>query len=375
MTIDNQVNMQIVENKNIARKPVLVVIYNHHYPDNVAKIEHIYGERFSRIHHLMPFYEKRRDPNPANHKFNIIPVYDNSHYHQSFIANGFSHYYHQDASHYIFIADDLMLNPQINENNYQKFFNLTPDSAYIEEVQNLPNAYSLLPWKEESLFHHSKSIKSGKSHSSPFSHLISALKNDLKRQWHHSISAYNFSLDSAGLHWPPQLVNHIEAMQRLKQNNLLIDHIDIKKGVWIFNKWIKSSRRFIKKKHMLRAILEYWIKGKDSYRPHSLAYPLACGYSDIFIIPSNRMDRFSTHCGFFAAHNLFVEIAIPTSIVLTNDAIVQASTLKHRTFNYIGSNKISPLKDKYTSDLQLINKHWPADYAYIHQLKLSGLKV
>ena len=371
--------MPTEESKNIARKPVLVVIYNHHYPDNVAKIEHIYGERFSRIHHLMPFYEKRRDPNPANHKFNIIPVYDNSHYHQSFIANGYSSYYHQDASHYIFIADDLMLNPQINEDNYQKFFNLTPDSAYIEEVQNLPNAYSLLPWKEESLFHHSKSIKSGKSHSNPFSHLISALKNSKKKQWPHTISAYNFSLAVAGLHWPTQLVNHIEAMQRFKQHNLLIDHIDIKKAVRRHKKGGKAKHLSVNKIAMLRAILEYWIKGKDHYRPHKLAYPMAVGPSDIFIIPNNSIDRFVTHCGIFAAYNLFVEIAIPTAIVLTIDTndnnIVQSSDLEHRTFNSIRPDTISPIKDEYLNDIRLISKHWPQNYTYIHQIKLSGVDI
>ncbi len=367
--------MQTEENKNIARKPVLVVIYNHHYPDNVAKIEHIYGGRFSRIHHLMPFYEKRRDPNPANHKFNIIPVYDNSHYHQSFIANGFTDYYHQDASHYIFIADDLMLNPQINENNYQKFFNLTPDAAYVPWLSNLGNAYSLLPWKEESLFHHSKGITNRKTQPNPFSCLISALQKTPKAQWGHSSNAYNFSLSVSGLHLPAQLVNHIEAMQRFKEHNLLIDHIDIKKAVRRHKKGIKAGRRAINKKMMLRAILEYWLRGKDSYRPYKLAYPLAGGASDIFIIPNNSMDRFVTHCGIFAAYKLWIEIAIPTSMILITDNIKQNSDINYKAFHYFGTPNSLPIEDEYLKNLQSIVKHWPDNYAYVHPLKLSGLDI
>ncbi len=381
--------MQTEENKNIARKPVLVVIYNHHYPDNVAKIEHIYGGRFSRIHHLMPFYEKHRDPNPANRKFNIIPVYDNSHYHQSFIANGFTDYYHQDASHYIFIADDLMLNPQINENNYQKFFNLTPDSAFIEELRNLPNAYSLLPWRPYAFFTINSKLRrllgpKIDRNPSTIHYLLAALKSHRIYQWLNASAAYNFSFESSGLQYPTQLVNHIEAMQRFKNNNLLTDHIDIKKAVRRHKKGIQvTNHKAINKTMMIRAILEYWLRGKDSYRPYKLAYPLTSSYADIFIMPHNSMNRFVAHCGIFAAYKLFVEIAIPTAIVLTVDNILQATNLKYRMISHytVPYNEADtlpidfPIEDKHLNCLESIVKHWPKDYAYIHRLKLSGFKV
>ncbi len=365
---------------------MLVVIYNHHYPDNVAKVEHIYGKRFSRIHHLMPFYEsgyesryesgheKQQEPSSGSHKFNVIPVYDSSHYHQSFIANGLPHYYYEDASHYIFIQDDLMLKPQINEDNYQKFFNLTSDSAYLTGVDNLPNAYSLLPWKEHIFFgirQHWKTSQGKKFEAGLINYLFSALRVRPKHQWTHAPSAYNLSLETPGLHWPSQLVNHIEAMQIFKRHNLLTDHINLKKAVRRHKKGIKAVYPGIKKRMMLRAILEYCITGKDSYRPYQLEYPLAySGASDIFIVPNKSIHKFATHCGIFAAYNLFAEIAIPTAIILTTDTVVKIKDINYKSF----MQNIGP-KAEHQKDLQSIVKHWPEDCAYIHPIKLSGIRM
>ncbi len=298
--------MNNTESRFINSKPVLVIMHRHYSSDKIAELENLYDKRFSHIHHLIPFYEKQRDPNPAKSQFNIIPVYDNYHHHQSFIANGLSHYYDKDATHYIFTTDDFQLNLEINENNYQQFFNLTNNSAFIENLDNLDNAYSLLPWGNEN------------SNSSQL------------EQWEHSVEAYNFSLNTKGLKWPEQLVNHIEAMQRFKQNNLSIDHIDIKKAVRRHKKGIKAKHPAINKSIILRAILEYWVRGKDSYRPYKLAYPLARGSSDIVIIPNSSIHRFATHCGIFAAYNLFHEIAIPTATILTTDNITQANKIKYK---------------------------------------------
>ncbi len=222
-----------------------------------------------------------------------------------------------------------------------------------------------------------------KTQPNPFSCLISALTTKLNKQWPHSRSAYNFSLAVSGLHWPAQLVNHIEAMQRFKEHNLLIDHIDIKKAVRRHKKGIKADRKAINKTMMIRAILEYWLRGKDTYRPYKLTYSLAFAYNDIFIMPHNSMNRFVTHCGIFAAYKLWVEIAIPTAIVLAADNILQATNLKYRMISHytVPYNEADtlpidfPIEDKHLNCLESIVKHWPDNYAYIHRLKLSGLDI
>ena len=39
----------------MVHNPALIIIYNHYHPDNVARLENIYGGRFTHIYHLMPY--------------------------------------------------------------------------------------------------------------------------------------------------------------------------------------------------------------------------------------------------------------------------------------------------------------------------------
>ena len=129
-------------------------------------INHIYGDRFSHIYHLMPFYQRSGDKKEEQ---NIISVYDNSVYFQGYVAQGFQHYYQEDAPHYIFIADDLMLDPLINENNYTDYFNLSENSGFIDQFGYLGNPFGYL----------------GK----PFT----------SRRWPHAALGYEFNWDIPGL--------------------------------------------------------------------------------------------------------------------------------------------------------------------------------
>ena len=98
--------------------PALIFIYNHCYPENIDPLERIHGKRFKDIYHLMPFYEGKK-------RKNVIPVYDNSFYFHSFIPQGLNEYYKEEYTHYIFVADDLLLNPQINAENFLDWFGLS----------------------------------------------------------------------------------------------------------------------------------------------------------------------------------------------------------------------------------------------------------
>jgi hypothetical protein len=98
---------------------ILVVIYNHKYDKNIDIVENLYCKRFSTIYHIVPFY--------TGDKPNVIPVYENSIYFEGYIAQAYSHFFHPEAAHYFFVADDMILNPNINETNYADFFNLTDE--------------------------------------------------------------------------------------------------------------------------------------------------------------------------------------------------------------------------------------------------------
>src|SRR5580704_10569699 len=103
----------------------LIIIYNHRYDKNIDILERIYGERFSNIYHLMPFY--------SGDKSNVIPVYEHSFYFQNYVAQGFKSYFKKEYSHYFFVADDMIINPVINEQNYATQLKLTETTSFIPE--------------------------------------------------------------------------------------------------------------------------------------------------------------------------------------------------------------------------------------------------
>ena len=94
-----------------------------------ADVERIYKDRFSVIFHLVPFY--------TGTKRNVIPVYENSYYFQGYVAQGFRHF-EGAYRHYFFIADDMILNPAIDEHNYATLFDLDEASGFLPELDPMP---------------------------------------------------------------------------------------------------------------------------------------------------------------------------------------------------------------------------------------------
>src|ERR1700743_1228199 len=98
-------------------KVALIIIYNHRYDKNIELLEQIYKSRFSNIYHLIPFYNGNKE--------NVIAVYDNSFYFEGYIAQGLKSYFKEDYTHYFFVADDMVLNPVVNEHNYAEHLKLS----------------------------------------------------------------------------------------------------------------------------------------------------------------------------------------------------------------------------------------------------------
>jgi len=105
------------------KEVALIIIYNHRYDKNIEVVENLYKSRFSNIFHLVPFYDGERS--------NVIAVYENAFYFQGYIAQGLKLFFNENFVHYFFIADDLILNPEINENTYQDYFKLEENRSYI----------------------------------------------------------------------------------------------------------------------------------------------------------------------------------------------------------------------------------------------------
>ena len=304
----------------------LVIIYNHKYINNIEILERIYCKRFSKIFHLMPFYD--------GYKSNVISVYGSSFYFQGYIAQGAAQFLEDDTSHYFFIADDLLLNPAINETNYTEHFNLKEASSFLPEFINL--------------------------HEVGASNYL--LHVHLQRGWWPRVpEAYHYNPKKEGVKVEKELPSYKNALENFKKFNLVLKPLKFDQ-IW------KTPRR----RHAF-SFLRYLFQklgSKLSKRQYKLLYPLVGSYSDICIVSSKNIRRFCHYCGVFAATDLFVELALPTALILSAEDIVTEKDLQ------LHGKAMWTIQDyeeilKYNNKLRLLLSDFPENYIYLHPIKLS----
>ncbi len=300
-------------------KVALIVIYNHQYIKNIHVIEKIYKNSFSNIYHLMPFY--------TGDKMNVIPVYGNSLYFQSYISQGFKSFFKEEFDYYFFIADDLILNPSITEKNYTSYFNLNGNNSFLSSLINL--------------------------------HEVTGFWNRVKE-------AYQYTVRVPGVEIGNLLPEYEEAIQLFKDHNL-------KMGELRYHQ-ISKKIKFSKTKSLKGFI--YWLfhhykRQVNKNKRYKLPYPLVGGYSDIVIVHSASIKLFCHYSGIFSSTNLFVELGIPTSLVFSAKKITTEKELAFQG-KALWSKEESTLLDKYQNKLSNLLTDFPKDYLYIHPIKLSA---
>lgn len=305
-------------------KVALIIIYNHQYNENIGVLEQIYKERFSNIYHLVPFYN--------GEKQNVIPVYECSYYFQGYISQGFKKYFKEDYTHYFFVADDLLLNPIINEHNYSEQLKLNSNACFIPEFITL---------------------------------------HDQSEWWARVGDAYNWKINLPGIEAQNQLPDYEEAMQIFKQFGFTIKPLCFNQ-IWkipsSFKDWARpfASRNIFK--HSIFTLR--YITNKLTKKTYPLSFPLIGSYSDIFVISAETIKQFCHYCGVFAATRLFVEVALPTSLVLSAKEIVTENDLKLQGKALWTKEQHQEL-EKYESSLKQLLVEFPTNYLYLHPIKLS----
>jgi hypothetical protein len=295
----------------------LVVIYNHKYLNNISKVEELYKDRFLNICHLMPFYQGT--------KSNVYTVYENSHRFNGFIAQAVDKIQDISVDHYLFIADDLLLHPAINQTNYKEFFNVNVNSNFISELISFHNLTSF---------------------------------------WHRSVDALNFKPKTSSADISKEMPSFEEAKERLQYHGCSVLPLTIKQ--------LENRNQISELPIILRTFktVKYLVKKLFfSQKKYELAYPLVGGYSDIFILNQTSLKPFAHYSGVFAASNLFVEVAIPTTMALISENLSLETATKLKGLTLWSDKDITSLKNKYISLDNLIN-NFP-DHLYIHPIKLS----
>jgi hypothetical protein len=310
----------------------LLILFNHNYEKNIERLEAIYGDRFSNMYFIMPFY--------TGDKKNVLAVYENSYYFQGYITQALKQIENLAFAHYLFIGDDLILNPEINERNYQSFFSLDDRKAFIPDFFTLNNPKEFRPYR-------------------PFS-----------PYWTHQNSALDFKIRQVGIEIAKYLPSYDEAKSFLKRHGI---HFTDKmpRGMFVPKPLFKTNESVI---HNLRRLKVFIKNIQHILSPPKIPYPLVGSYSDILIIPHEYKEKFILYSGIFAALHLFVEIAIPTALAYAVPEVVTEKDLEKKGRTYWGEKDFKNLEIEYNSSFKQLIENFPEKCLYVHPVKLSSWK-
>lgn len=286
-------------------KVALLVVYNHRYDKNIPIVNKLYKGKFSHVYHLVPFYDGDVE--------NVIPVYDSSYYFQNYISQAFTHIKDKGFTHYLVVADDMVLNPIIDETNLWDKIGIEKKDCYISRL---------------------------------------TIMQERKSFWPHTIKALKYKVKQPGVEIENILPSKAEAQKKFKDHGISCKKIPLKRVI--------PRNKYDFFNLFLRQI------------PFSLEldYPLVGGYSDIFLLTSKEMPLFCQYCGAFAATKLFVEIAIPTSLFLTAESVKTDEDVLLKKGD-IWFEEIEQLKETHRGDLNDLLINYPTDKLFIHPVKLS----
>lgn len=292
-------------------KIALLIIYNHRFDRNIPILNKIYEGRFSHIFHIIPFYDGNKE--------NVIPVYESSYQFSGYISQAYTHLKEKGFTHYFVVADDMVINPKINELNFWEQTGISIDSCYIS---------SFISFQTRSV------------------------------NWERTVEALAYNTYGKGAEISNIIPKLEEAQKRFKHHNLPIGTVPFK---YVYNN-VRQNRS-----------LNLYDKLRLIKRKGHLAYPLVGGYSDIFLITADVMDEFALYCGAFAATRLFVEIAIPTALALASKKIQFDKDIKLKQ-RALWSAEDHKFLEKYNFSLSALNEDYPENTLFIHPVKLSKWK-
>lgn len=306
----------------------LVIIFNHRYDKNLRVLEDIYKNRFSNRYYLVPFYDGDMK--------NVIPVYGRSIFFQGYIAQGANVFVNQAFQHYLFVADDMLIHPGINENNYKEFFEVEDEQSYISELRPLQNMGTF---------------------------------------WIGSLSAAYYFKKQKYIEVEHELPEEEVAKNLLAKQGVVVRPLSRRE---LFGDFSLSINSLGNKSRLILRLLS-WIK-HPFRKTINLPYPVVGSYSDILLVSNTDIKDFSHYCGVFASTCLFAEVAIPTALGLAAKKIIQVEKNMKRKgraywqgegpFYYSDEYQWDNLERDYKNLDDMINR-FPDSQLFIHPVKLS----
>lgn len=344
---DNEQNPPMHSTSSIC----LVVIYNHNFEKNIPKIDKLYEGKFSRVYHLIPFYQ---GDNP-----HVIGVYDSSHQFNNYITQAYDRLTTEPFTHYVFVADDMIIRQDLNETNILDELKLGKNSAFIPFIKLIDNkSFFTWPWalKQIGKFHYPAKV-------SEFRRFMPDLESARQRLEKHGIdwqSGYTHSVlpyaKRGGISPFP-----MEQARSYFLFALLILRFKITK---CFSALIGSQLDW--PKFIANNALRIAKKREEPM------YPLLWGYVDMFVLPASQFKPFCHISGLLASGRVMVEVAIPTAMALTIDHIVQDEDIGALD----GRNEGNPeeIHERNQGSLASLIQNWKESVLFYHPIKLSQWK-
>lgn len=300
-------------------KVCLLIIYNHRYDDNIEKLEKIYSDRFEHIMHIVPFYTGKKE--------NVIPVYDCSFRFQGYIAQAYDKF-EGDYEQYLFIADDMILNPEMNQENYREYFNVEKNEAFITWTKPIGKL---------------KGWGFGRRFMDPLPVL----------EW------YN------GTNWKNEILSADKAFEIAKSKGCGKQDFTIPlKIVW-------NNRGNVRVYPRLFVLFFKIVLLGAQQSP----YPIWGGYSDVIIVPGEKMKEVAHMMGVFSGMNLYVEIAIPTAINLLCEKVKEQTDIDGKINLIWNVEEKKNLVGKYGGKYNTLAEKWDKEWVLMHPVKLSQWDV
>ncbi len=305
----------------------LVVQFNHAFVQNIPKLDRIYRNRFAKILYLVPMV-KSEDPR-------VVTSYWGSYTFQGYVSDAAEKLDSLGCDYFVFHQDDVVLNPALNEHNLLERLPLGDSESFIPELtpfaapDTIVGPGAFWNWTSRVLFNFlaSREMTIGSGVENLFAYLppVDFAKRRMEEQ---------------GIDMGPATID----TDLLERSGYLTDAL-----LW---------RLFVKVPGPAFTI--------------SLPYPIVRAVSDFFVFPGKILMEFAHYCGLLAAGNIFVEVAIPTALVLASRYVRTIADMRG-SVEWRWGNDIERFRQFERID-QVFDYFHP-DLLALHPIKLSRIDV
>lgn len=300
----------------------LCIVFNHAYPSNVERLLRLYRGRFDEIVFLMPLVDMGRP--------DCFTVFRGSYNSHGYVADAREFLLKLNCDAYVFCGDDALLHPELTSRTAWTKLGLDSHDAFIPE----------------------------------FDFLAGEMDYEPRNRWPDPSPGSQWG-------WLPRVLSRIDSMSSMFGS-----------GVEGYQRQLPTREHFMAKLgqygrpslHVQSEFAsrpgEYLLRRTLRLRKaHELPFPMAVGISDLFAVRRNAIPEVCRLLGVFAAADIFVEVAIPTTLLVSANRVATCSSLQssyYWTFAAPGTDFF-----RSAQSVEELAGQYPDDALFIHPVKLS----